>query len=303
MQLYAINNSLLPLNTFTIDMQLPYQEANNIAFNLASDQTDVGKKVDGNAEYAKLLESKFIIDTSQNEFLKQDLQNMKLSCLVKLIIDPQPIKDGGVNPTQQQLDGLITETSEQRVIFDLDYSNYYQIKKDATIKNNYSYSLSRGSSSCFSKVRLININSNDYSSNSYAINELATIASDTLFQVLIAKVKFYYWLDYEQEEKTLEFDLDISKQATNLINIDLNQNTIYDFINNKVVIDPSGIQGFYIPKYAKGHYELNLKICQDNIIHTFQILNDFVFNENINNPYVAITSTRIEDLDGFKEVI
>lgn len=303
MQLYCINNSNLPLNTFTIDMQLPYQEANNISFNLASDQEGVKDKVDGNFDYAKLYESKFEIDVSQNEYLKQNLSNAKLTCIVNLEVDPQVIEKSGFTPDQEMLDGLITETSEQRVMFDLDYSNYYKVEKDAVIQNNYGYSLARGESSCFSKIRLVDVTSNDYQDNTKSIVNLTTISSATLFQVLSAKVKFYYWLDYETVQNELEINLNIDTNLTNSIDINLQDKTIYDFVNNKVVVDPNGITGFYIPRFSSGYYELELKIYQDGNLNTFMIKNIFNFKQNINKPYIAIGNITINDLDGYKEVI
>lgn len=302
MQLYIINDASVPLNSYTMDMQMPYQEISDICFNLAADQEGVKERVDGNNDYAKLFESKFLVDVSKNEYLKQDLSHAKLNCVVNLQIDPEVMEKAGFDPGQEALDGFVNETGEQKVIFDLDYSNYYEVNKDGELSNNYGFSLARHSSTCFSRIRLINVQSNDYSDNKKAINHLTSIQCDDKFQVLVGKVKFYYWLDL-QEGQTLEFDLDLDKQETNLINIDLNQKTIFDYENNKVLVDPCGINGFYIPKYSWGYYELTLKIFQDGNIHTFVIKNNFAFKENISKPYMAMQSIVINDLAGFNEVI
>ncbi len=303
MQLYVINNASVPLNSYTIDMQLPYQTASNIAFNLATDQTGVQDRVDGNKEYAKLFDAKFNIDISQNEYLKQNLENAKVNCTVALQIDPEPIEKASFSPDQEYLNGFINETGEQKATFNLDYSNYYQVVKDKQLMNNYGFSLGRHSSSCFSRVRLVDVSSEDYLNNTRAINKLTSIACETPFQVLAGKVKFHYWLDLTQEEKLFEANLILDGLETNQKDICLDQATSYDFVNDKVILNPAGINGFYIPKYATGYYEVELKFCQDGNVHTFMIKNDFNFLQNINEPYIAVSNVVINDLKDFKEVI
>lgn len=303
MQLYVIDNACVPLNTYTIDLQIPYQTASNIVFNLATDQSGVKQRVDGNRDYAKLLESQFIVDVSQNEYLKQNLENAKVNCIVSLQIDPEPIEKASFSPDQECLNGFINEAAEQRTHFDLDYSNYYQVEKGKELMNNYGFTLDWHQTTCFAKARVVDIACEDYLENTKSINKLTSIASQQPFQVLAAKVKFHYWLDLEQEEKLFEVNLEVDTKQTYKTEICLNQATSYDFINDKVILNPAGIMGFYIPKYSSGYYELELKFCQDGNIHTFLIKNEFNFLQNINNPYIALSNVTINDLKDYKEVI
>ncbi|MCQ3915245.1 MAG: hypothetical protein MJ195_00345 [Mycoplasmoidaceae bacterium] len=96
------------------DLSLPFQQVENIAFNLATDQTYAKVGVEHNADYSKIYSGYFTVDISQNEYLKQDLNNVKLNLELGLFIDPEAAKAAGSSLPQDLLDALIDETFEQR---------------------------------------------------------------------------------------------------------------------------------------------------------------------------------------------
>jgi len=302
MQAIMINNSSLPLNTLTLDMQLPYQSIDNVIFNLAVDQTHAKDKVKANPAYAKAYDARFNVDVSQNQYLKQSLNNAKLNIGLSFQIDPEVIAKASFGPTQDDLDGLINETGEQRFDFCLYYTNTYQINKSKEVFNNYGYTLQPFQHECVANGLIMNFDSNDYLANKQAIKQLAIIKSTSEFQILFAKVKFNYWINDESDVKTLETDLDVSTQYQKEIIVEFDKHTNFDFTNNKVVIDPFGINGFYIPKLSHGDYELTLKINQNGIINNFIIKNSFVFDILDIKPYIGCCQILINSLKEFKEI-
>ena len=247
---------------------MPYQQINNISFNLATDQSGAKVDVEHNANFAKLYTANFNVDISQNELFKQDLNNIKLDLNLVLYIDPEAAKGAGTDVKQDELDHLMKETSEQRWDFSLYYSNTYLIDHSATIENVSGYSLPLGHD-CIKTKKLINFNSLELNNLIESFNTLANISSSEPFQILSAKVKFYYWIEFDVQCQTLEKVINVDHSMTNQIQIDFNDNTLYDFKNNKVILDPLGIKGFYIPKFSQGYYELEMQIMQNNSLSKF----------------------------------
>ena len=113
-QLYCINNFSLPPNLVVCCLDLPYQQIKDLTFNLATDQSSASSKVSELGSYAKIFESSFDVDVSNNELFKQDISNAKINCSIKMEIDPQILKEAGLKLDQDKVDGLINETSSQR---------------------------------------------------------------------------------------------------------------------------------------------------------------------------------------------
>ncbi|MCQ3908129.1 MAG: hypothetical protein MJ200_00785 [Mycoplasmoidaceae bacterium] len=95
-------------------MNIPFQQVEDIAFNLSSDQSYAKVGVEHNAQYSKIYSGYFEMDVSRNEYLKQDLNNVKLDMELALFIDPEAAKAAGSAISQESLDALIDETLEQR---------------------------------------------------------------------------------------------------------------------------------------------------------------------------------------------
>lgn len=300
--LFTINDFKLPISSLAGDLQLPYQLVQNIAFNLNSDQSRAKESVEYNKEYCRIYSSNFDVDISQNEFFKQDLQDMKLNFELSLFIDPEAAKGAGTDITQDDLDNLINETSEQRWNFNAYYTNTHLIEQTDTVDNISGFNLPFGNV-CIAISRQIKVSCNNLSNQEKPFNNLTNISSVVPFQVLTGKVKFYYWLEFESQVKTLEVNLNIDKSLTNSLTINFDNSTIFDYEKNEIVVDPIGPLGFYIPKYSQGYYELELQILQSNSINKFIIKNNFNFVRNIDKPYIAITHRVIDSLEGFKEVI
>lgn len=302
MNLYSINDFKLPINSLVGDLQLPYQRLENIAFNLASDQSDAQDSVKYNKKYCRIYTGAFNIDVSQNEFFKQDLNNAKIDFDLNLYVDPEAAKGAGSDISQDNLDNLINETSEQRWDFVAYYTNTNLITQSTEIDNITGFSLPMGKT-CIPTIKPVIINLPSLINLKNSFNELINISSLVPFQVVSGKIKFYYWLEFSSECKTLETVLQIDKELSTNRTISLNNYTFFDYEKNEVVINPIGVYGFNIPKYSQGYYELELQIEQDNAVNKFLIKNNFSFNQNIIKPYIAITHKVIERLEGFKEVI
>jgi len=302
MELYCADNSSLPLNTLTLDMQLPYQTVSNVQFNLASDQTGVKDKVVYNIDYAKKYIANFNVDISQNEFLKQKLSNAKIDINLQMQIDPDPISKASFGPKQEDLDGLINEYGEQRFNFFYYYTNTHKINKQGQVQNDYGFQL-KGGNECVRRCALVNCVGDDLLYNKQSIIQLANINSLDDFQVLSAKVKFNYWIGEDTETKSIESELNVKSSLTKNINIEFTKSTNYDFVNNKVILDPLGINGFYIPKASHGYFELELKINQNNNINNFVITNNFVFDNVDVKPYIGCCQITINSLEDFKEIL
>ncbi|XQP55996.1 MAG: hypothetical protein ACOQNY_01230 [Mycoplasmoidaceae bacterium] len=298
--LYSINNFNLPINSLAGDLQIPYQQIKDIPFNLASDQSLAKSSVEHNADYCKIYSTFFNIDVSQNEFFKQDLSDTLINFDLTLFIDPEAAKAAG-SLDQATLDKLINETQEQRWSFEMYYTNTYLIQQTDIIDNIIGYSLQTGHS-CMPTIRRMKLSSASYVDMITPFNNLAHIESLSPFQVISAKVKFYYWIELAVEPKILEKVLTVDRLPTKQITISFNETTLYDFAKDEVILSPIGIKGFNIPKYSNGYYELELQITQDNTINKFIIKNDFNFTQNEIQPYISIIHHRIESLEGFKEV-
>lgn len=302
MDLYDINNFKLPVDSLAGNLQLPYQTIQDITFNLNSDQTHAKDQVEYNRDYAHLYSTVFNIDVSQNELFKQDLENFKLNFQLSLFIDPEAAKAAGTDLKQDDLDALVNETSEQRWNFETYYTNTHIIEQNATINNITGYSLVFGHE-CLPTTRAIDVSCLHLDNLTQSFNELVSLQCTTAFQVLSAKVKFIYWLELETESKTLEKTLDIDRRSTNQTTICLNDNTYFDFENNKVIFDPLGVKGFNIPRFAHGYYEVELLLSQEETVNKLIIKNNFNFIENQTKPYVFVCEKTINSLEGFKEVI
>lgn len=301
MDLFSINDFKLPINSLAADLQLPYQTVENISFNLNSDQSGAQEAVEHNKKYCRIYSGNFNVDISQNEYLKQDLENVKLNFELSLFIDPEAAKGAGSDIKQEDLDNLIIETSEQRWSFVAYYTNTHIVDSNQTVNNISGYTLPFGNQ-CIATSRPVTISNPLLTNLQTSFNDLTTIKSNTAFQVLSGKVKFYYWLELESESKVLEKNLIIDRSLTNNIKISLNDNTLFDYEKNEVIFDPIGTEGFYIPKYSQGYYEIELQVMQTNAINKFVIRNSFNFVKNTTKPYIAIMHKVINSLDGFKEV-
>lgn len=300
--LFSINNFKLPINSLAGDLNLPFQQIEDIAFNLATDQSYAKVGVKHNEKYSKIYSGYFSVDVSQNEFLKQDLNNTKIDLEMSLFIDPEAAKAAGSAISQDVLDVLINETFEQRWSFEMYYTNTYKVNQKGTIDNIYSYKLPNGNV-CVPLIKEIAIDSENLSNLLNSFNKLATLASATPFQVLGAKVKFYYWIELLAEPKILEKTIEVDKVITNSLDINLNDYTIYDYVKDEVVFNPSGAKGFFIPKYSQGYYELELQVLQNAVLNKFVLKNNFNFVNYVGKPTIGITHRLINDISDFKEVI
>lgn len=300
--LYSINNFKLPLNSLAGDLNLPFQQIESIAFNLSSDQTNAKIGVKHNEQYSKIYSGHFSVDISRNEYLKQDLNNVKLNLELGLYIDPEAIKAAGSEISQDALDDLVNETHEQRWSFEMYYTNTYHIKQTGKVDNIHSYKMPLGNL-CIPIVKEVNITSDVLTGMACPFNKLTSISSSTQFQILSAKVKFYYWIKTASEPKTIEKIIEVDKTPSNTIDINLNDSTIYDYEKNEVVFNPSGAKGFYIPEYSNGYYELELNILQNTTLNKFVVTNWFDFTNHIGKPIIGISHKVINDISDFKEVI
>jgi len=300
-KLFCINDYNLPPSSLVANLEIPYQQVKDISFFLATDQSRAKDAVKYNKKYSHIYESNFSVDVSSNQFLKQDINNTKIDCSIKLEIDPQVLKNAGVSLPQDAVDSLIVETSEQRWNFSMYYSNTHIISGSEIISNINGYELVAGHD-CGSKATIVEIGSNDYSTNNNSINDLVYLQSNMPFQIITGKVKFNYWLEDDPTCKTLETTLLLDRTMVNEITISLNQRTSYDFVNNKVLLDTGGILGFYIPRYSHGNYEVELQINQTNTLTKLIIKNEYVFLNNINNPHITSSRVRIDSLDGFERI-
>ncbi|MBQ0045826.1 MAG: hypothetical protein KBS35_02965 [Mycoplasma sp.] len=299
--LYSINDFKLPINSLAGDLQLPYQRMENIAFNLASDQTGAQEAVKYNKKYCHIYSGCFNVDISQNDFFKQDLNNTKIDLTLSLFIDPEAAKAAGTDISQDNLDNLINETNEQRWDFVAYYTNTHLIDNSCEIDNITGFNLPIGKQ-CIPTINPILVSLPSLENLKVSFNDLITISSIVPFQIMSGKIKFYYWLELSSECKTIETVLEIDRQLSNSKTVSLNNYTVFDYGKNEVVFDPIGVKGFNIPKYSQGYYELELQVQQDNTINKFIIKNKFSFQQNIIKPYIAITHRVIESLEGFKEV-
>ncbi len=294
--LHSINNFSLPVNSLAADIQLPYQQINGISFNFASDQSGAKTDVIYNRDYAKLYSGHFTVDISQNELFKLDLNNMKIDLSLSLYIDPEAAKGAGTDVQQEDLDKLMVETEEQRWDFHLYYTNTHLIKQNQIVDNAVGYSLPFGNE-CIPTVRQINVNCDNLSNITNAFNNLTHLSSDVAFQVISAKIKFYYWIELSSESQMLEKTLEIKSDLTKNVEINLDDFTLFDYENNKVVFDPAGVPGFYIPQASQGYYELELQIKQETVINKFIIKNSFNFVNDQPKPTIQIAHRVIEEID------
>ncbi|MCQ3907884.1 MAG: hypothetical protein MJ219_04150 [Mycoplasmoidaceae bacterium] len=191
MTLFSINDFKLPINSLAGDLHLPYQQISNIAFNFASDQSHAKESVEHNADYCRIYTGTFDIDISQNEFFKQDLSNVPVDFDLSLFIDPEAAKGAGDDIKQEQLDPLINETFEQHWSFELYYTNTHYVQQKDIVQNITGYTLQNGNE-CVPIIRPINVASASFINLINPFNTLAHIESYTPFQVVSAKVKFYY---------------------------------------------------------------------------------------------------------------
>lgn len=301
MDLFTINDFKLPINSLAGDLQLPYQQVTDIAFNFASDQSHAKESVVHNADYCRIYSGSFNVDISQNEFFKQDLDNVKIAFNLDLFIDPDAAKGAGEDIKQEQLDPLIDETLEQHWSFELYYTNTHFVQHSQSVNNVVSYSLPFGNE-CIPTFKSIDVSSALYVDLTNPFNTLAHLQSSTPFQIISAKVKFYYWIELSSECKELEKVLEIDRQPTNSLSIDINDYTIFDYVNNTVIFNPIGVKGFNIPKYSHGYYELELSVLQSNCTNKLIIKNDFNFTQSQAQPCVYIIHQRIDSLEGYKEI-
>ena len=65
-------------------------------------------------------------------------------------------------------------------------------------------------------------------------------------------------MENDENEKILEEYLNLFPiyKYINSINIQINKKTLFDFSDNIVYVDSSGILSFYIHNYSYGYYEL-----------------------------------------------
>lgn len=296
-----INDCSLPIWSILMSVDIPYQQTKNIPLNLASDQTGASDLVKHNKKYAKIYESKFSLDISNNQYLKQDLNNIKLLTTMSFEVDAEQIKKSQAKISQEDLDGLIIETGEQRWSYEMYYTNTHFVNESTVINNPFAYQVLENGQ-CFPSTRPIISILNDYSLNDRPINDLIHFKSSTPFKVEECKVVFHYWIEGIAKEKTLETNVDVQKEFINELQICFDKNTTYDFINDTVVIDAEGIKGFYVPKHTKGYFQIELKLFQDNEIVKFIIKNNFDFQDEINKPHIDISNILINSLEGYKKV-
>lgn len=300
--LYSINDFSLPVNSLTGNLQLPFQEVQNLIFNLATDQTHADDNVEYNKEYARLYTGTFNVDISQNEYFKQDLENVRLNLELNLLIDQEAAQAAGDDVEQEAFDGVVRETAEQRWNFAMYYSNTHLINQSDTVDNTTGYSLPLGNE-CMPISEQIKIFSKDYQRQELAFNDLLNIRSSVPFQILSGKVKFTYWLELETESKTLEKVLTISHSPTGSTNVSLDDYTFFDYEKNEVCFDPIGVKGFYIPKYSHGYYDVELQVLQNSAISKFIIRNYFNFITNEEQPTLSVVHKVINDLTGYERIL
>lgn len=300
--LYCINDFCLPINSLAANLQLPYQQVQDLAFNLNSDQSKAQAGVEHNKEYAHIYSSAFNVDISQNEYLKQDLTNIKLDMELSLFIDPEAAKGAGDAIKQEDLDPLMNETSEQRWNFEMFYTNTHLINQSKVIDNVVSYTLPFGHE-CIATTKTLRFSSDLLLDLNHPFNNLTKVSSTTNFQVLVGKVKFTYWIDSSLESKTIEKQLQLDPSLTSSMVIDLNDGTKFDEQNNCVVFDRLGVPGFYIPKCSHGYYELELHIMQEGTINKFIVNNNFNFETYQQIAFISIASKELTSQEDWRWVI
>lgn len=299
--LHSINDFSLPVNSLAGTLQLPYQQIEDITFTYNTDQSTAQSGVEYNKNYARLYSTHFEVDVSQNQYLKQDLNNIKLLMELSLYIDPEAAKGAGTDIEQDALDKLINETSEQRWSFEMYYSNTYLIQQNGAFDNINGFSLPFGHE-CIATSREIIVKTNLLNNLTQSFDNLVSLFSNAPFQVLTAKVKFNYWIGYDGQQKVIEKVLDIDRNVTTRCDINLNDYTLYDFDRDEIIFDPVGTKGFYLPKLSQGNYEVELQILQSNTISKVVISNNFNFITSEIKPYIVVAQRYIDNLDGFKEV-
>lgn len=299
--LFTINNSLLPPNVLLGNLKLPYQEVNEITFNLASNQSRASADNYKYNEYCHIYQTNTQINIAGNDFFKQDINNTKLNCTLNLELDTASLKNAGINFDQQAIDQLIVEIQEQKWDMELYYSNSYLIQNKGTINNIYGYQLTKGKK-CIENFNIVNISCNNYTDNIEPIIDLANIKSPNEFQILSAEVKFVYSKKLECNPKTYTINLLPDPTCVKELNISFNSSTIYDYDNEQVTYDPYGITGFYLPINVEGYYELYLQIKQENNTVKIAIKNPFNFNNFSTKPHIFVSHISIDNLKDFKEV-
>lgn len=300
--LFTINDLLLPPNVLIGNLRLPYQEINEITFNLASDQTRATAiETYQYAKYCHIYQTDLEINIAANEFFKQEINNAKLNCLLNLQLDAQPLKNTGINFDQQAIDRLTIEIQEQKWDIEMYYSNSYLIERNGTISNIYGYQLAKDHK-CLDKFNILNISCDDYSDNVAPIINLARIESMNPFQILSAEAKFVYSKKLEYNPKTYTTNLLIDRAYKNKLDISFISPTIYDYDNEQTTYDPYGLIGFYLPIDAEGYYELHLQLKQESNTVKIIIKNPFKFNNSSIKPHIIVSHILIDDLKDFKEV-
>jgi hypothetical protein len=104
----------LPPNVLLGNLKLPYQEVNEITFNLASNQSRALADNYKYNEYCHIYQTNTQINIAGNDFFKQDINNTKLNCTLNLELDTTSLKNAGINFDQQAIDQLIVEIQEQK---------------------------------------------------------------------------------------------------------------------------------------------------------------------------------------------
>ena len=299
--LFTINDLVLPPNILLGNLKLPYQEINGITFNLSADQTRALGDVYKYTKYCHIYQTNLQINIAANEFFKQEINNARLSCLLNLELDTESLKNTGINFDQQTIDQLTTEIQEQKWDIELYYSNSHLINSNGSINNIYGYQLVKGQK-CLENYNIVNISCNNYTNNVDPIINLAKIESRKEFQILSAEAKFVYSKKLDHKPQTYTTNLLLDRKYKKEFNIVFDSSTLYDYDNEQVTYDPYGLMGFYLPISANGYYELYLQLKQEENIVKIIIKNPFKFNNFSIKPYICVSHITIDDLKDFTEV-
>lgn len=298
--LYSCNNFYLPPNSLLANLKLPYQTIKGITFNLSSGQDKKNKYKWEDEKYCKVYEAICTIDISGNKYLKQNLQNAKINCQFNFEIDPEPISHISNNSINQyDLDSLINETYEMEWDFNIYYSNIYQISTNNLVcdcRNLYKIDANKN---VVEEKSIIKAIVDDYMHCQKPIIKLATIKSTIPFQIVNITIKFFYQIDGNEKEYEFELRNFKSNPISYETEINCDFKTLFNEQSNLITNSFHGINGFYIPKFSSGFYQVNFNLSQNNNNVKFIITNPFHFITHNNFPKIKITTTKFENLNTF----
>lgn len=139
----------------------------------------------------------------------------------------------------------------------------------------------------------------DYMYCQKPIIKLAIIKSTIPFQIINIIIKFFYQIDGDNKEYEFELKDFKSNSISYETEINCNFKTLFNEKSNFITNSFNGINGFYIPKFSSGFYQVNFDLLQNNNIIKFIVTNPFHFATHNNFPKIKIMTTKFENLNAF----